>query len=146
MLALPASKQLSQVSISKRGTELPEKHAKLGTRASLSQPGRLLLSDVTGARHAGTVQHEFVPATSLHLLLICPCDLDVSTELHGAGPSDGSSTSGREDGQAGAASGPQLDIFEPRPALSGGLEAVLGSEAEALGSMSGSPWQYVRRA
>lgn len=54
------------------------------------------------------------------------------------GPSDGSSTSGREDGQAGAASAPQLDIFEPRPALSGGLEAVLGSEAEALGSMSGS--------
>lgn len=32
---------------------------------------------------------------------------------------------------------PQLDIFEPRHALSGGLEAVLGSKAEALGSMSG---------
>ena len=55
-----------------------------------------------------------------------------------AGPSDGSSTSGRDDGQAGACGAPQLDIFEPRPALSGGLEVVLGQEAEALGGMSGT--------
>ena len=37
--------------------------------------------------------------------------------------------------QAGS---PHLDIFEPRPVLSGGLEAVLGQEAESLGSMSGN--------
>ena len=58
-----------------------------------------------------------------------------------AGPSDGSVTSisGRHedtDGIGGAAS-PLLDIFEPRPVLSGGLEAVLGQEAQSLGSMPG---------
>ena len=36
-------------------------------------------------------------------------------------------------------SSPHMDIFEPRPVLSGGLEAVLGQEAESLGSMSGKP-------
>ncbi len=56
------------------------------------------------------------------------------------GPSDGSisSTTGRLGEAEGVGpSSPHLDIFEPRPVLSGGLEAVLGQEAESLGSMSG---------
>lgn len=57
-----------------------------------------------------------------------------------SGPSDGSmsSAAGRQGEAEGVGpSSPHLDIFEPRPALSGGLEAVLGQEAESLGSMSG---------
>lgn len=56
------------------------------------------------------------------------------------GPSDGSmsSAAGRQGEAEGVGpSSPHLDIFEPRPALSGGLEAILGQEAESLGSMSG---------
>lgn len=56
------------------------------------------------------------------------------------GPSDGSisSTTGRlAEAEGVDPSSPHLDIFEPRPVLSGGLEAVLGQEAESLGSMSG---------
>lgn len=56
------------------------------------------------------------------------------------GPSDGSmsSATGRQEEAQGVQAGsPHLDIFEPRPVLSGGLEAVLGQEAESLGSMSG---------
>ena len=49
-----------------------------------------------------------------------------------------SSAAGRQGEAEGVGpSSPHLDIFEPRPALSGGLEAVLGQEAESLGSMSG---------
>ena len=58
-----------------------------------------------------------------------------------AGPSDGSasSVSGRQEDvdRLGGAASPLLDIFEPRPVLSGGLEAVLGQEAQSLGSMPG---------
>lgn len=52
-----------------------------------------------------------------------------------------SSATGRQEEAQGVgmqAGSPHLDIFEPRPALSGGLEAVLGQEAESLGSMSGT--------
>lgn len=58
-----------------------------------------------------------------------------------SGPSDGSmsSATGRQEEAQGVQAGsPHLDIFEPRPVLSGGLEAVLGQEAESLGSMSGA--------
>ena len=73
-----------------------------------------------------------LPSASCHRLsthTLCQC----------AGPFDGSmsSASGRLDAQRMEASSPHLDIFEPRPVLSGGLEAVLGQEAESLGSMSG---------
>lgn len=59
-----------------------------------------------------------------------------------SGPSDGSitSTSGRQEeahAQRIPEGSPHLDIFEPRPVLSGGLEAVLGQQAESLGSMPG---------
>lgn len=57
-----------------------------------------------------------------------------------SGPSDGSvsSASGRqEEAHRMQGGSPHLDIFEPRPVLSGGLEAVLGQEAESLGGMSG---------
>ena len=61
--------------------------------------------------------------------------------LHLTGPSDGSATSvsGRQEDmdRLGGAASPLLDIFEPRPVLSGGLEAVLGQEAQSLGSMPG---------
>ena len=59
-----------------------------------------------------------------------------------SGPSDGSmsSAAGRQDeGQGMHAGSPHLDIFEPRPVLSGGLEAVLGKKAESLGRMPGAP-------
>lgn len=49
-----------------------------------------------------------------------------------------SSASGRqEEAHRMQGGSPHLDIFEPRPVLSGGLEAVLGQEAESLGGMSG---------
>lgn len=50
-----------------------------------------------------------------------------------------SATGRQEEAQGMQAGSPLLDIFEPRPVLSGGLEAVLGQEAESLGSMSGAP-------
>jgi len=68
------------------------------------------------------------------------CTLRRSTLSCFPGPSDGSisSTTGRLAETEGVGfSSPHLDIFEPRPVLSGGLEAVLGQEAESLGSMSG---------
>ena len=72
----------------------------------------------------------------------CPIDCQLlcisQSMLCWPGPSDSSvsSANGRQE-EAPLAALPHLDIFEPRPVLSGGLEAVLGQEAESLGSMSG---------